>query len=234
AALAPVQASLRAAQCARCHPRQAREWETSLHRGAASPGVLAQTEYGMAPAERAGCLRCHAPLAEQASDAALRGDGVSCAGCHVRGWVRRGPPGVSPQLLALPGYPLVTVGLYQRADFCLPCHQLPPRNAVAGRPLLDTYREWLEGPYMPRGVQCQHCHMPSREHSVLGVHDPNTFRQGIALDASAHRHGAAVTAVATIANIGAGHYLPTTPTPAAWLSITLVDARGQPIAGATA
>jgi hypothetical protein len=233
AGLAPAQASLRARPCARCHAKQDREWQTSLHRGAASPGLLAQTEYNMAPRERGACLRCHAPLAEQAGDAALRSDGVSCAGCHVRGWVRRGPPGVSPSLLPIPGYPLVTAGLYERADFCLPCHQLPPRDAVAGRPLLDTYREWLAGPYMPRGVQCQHCHMANREHAVLGIHDPHTFRQGIELDASAHRHGAAVTAVATLKNIGAGHYLPTTPTPAAWLSITLVDARGRAIAGAT-
>ena len=231
--LAPAQASLRARQCARCHAKQDREWETSLHRGATSPGLLAQTEYGMTPAERGGCLRCHAPLAEQAGDAALRGDSVSCAGCHVRGWVRRGPPNLSPQLLPLPSYPLVTTGLYERADFCLPCHQLPPRDAVAGRPLLNTYKEWLEGPYMPRGVQCQHCHMPNREHAVLGVHDPQTFRQGIELEARAHRRGAAVTAIATLKNIGAGHYLPTTPTPAAWLSVTLIDAHGRPIAGAT-
>jgi mono/diheme cytochrome c family protein len=237
AALAPAQASLHAAQCGRCHARQLREWQTSLHRGATSPGVLAQTEFGAPAADRARCLRCHAPLAEQAGDAVLRGDGVSCAGCHVRGWVRRGPPAVAPSLLTLPSYPRVASPLYQRADFCLPCHQLPPRTAVAGRPLLNTYKEWLEGPYMPRGVQCQHCHMPNREHAVLGIHDPATFRQGIQLDATAHRHGtagASVTAVATVRNIGAGHYLPTTPTPAVWLSITLIDARGRAIAGATA
>jgi mono/diheme cytochrome c family protein len=233
ASLAPAQASLHAKQCARCHAKQAREWEGSLHRRAASPGLLAQTEYDTSLAERARCFRCHAPLAEQAANPVLRDDSVSCAGCHVRGWVRRGPPRVAPSLLALPGYPLVTVGLYERADFCLPCHQLPPRNAVAGRPLLNTYKEWLDGPYMPRGVQCQHCHMPNREHSVLGVHDPATFRQGIQLDARAHRHGDAVTAVATVRNIGAGHYLPTTPTPAAWLSITLIDARGRAIRGAS-
>jgi mono/diheme cytochrome c family protein len=231
--LAPAQASLHARQCARCHATQYRAWETSLHRGAVSPGLLAQTEYGMAAAERRGCLRCHAPLAEQADNAALRSDSISCAGCHVRGWVRHGPPNVAPSLLPIPGYPLVTVGLYERADFCLPCHQLPPRNAVAGRPLLNTYKEWLEGPYMPRGVQCQHCHMPNREHAFLGIHDPPTFRQGIELTASAQRRGAKVTAVATLKNIGAGHYLPTTPTPAAWLSITLVDASGRPIAGAS-
>lgn len=233
AELAPAQASLHALQCARCHAKQYREWDGSLHRAAASPGLLAQTEFGMAPAERAACLRCHAPLAEQVTDASLRADGTSCAGCHVRRWVRRGPPGIAPSLLPLPSYPLVTVGLYERADFCLPCHQLPPRNAVEGRPLLNTYKEWLDGPYLPRGVQCQHCHMANREHAVLGVHDPNTFRQGIELTAAAHRHGAAVTAVATLKNIGAGHYLPTTPTPAAWLSITLLDARGRPIAGAS-
>ena len=232
ASLAPAQVSLHARQCGRCHAKQVREWEPSLHRGAASPGLRAQTEY-MPAAERASCLGCHAPLAEQAGNPDLQSESVSCAGCHVRSWVRHGPPNVAPQLLPLPGYPLVTAGLYERADFCLPCHQLPPRDAVAGRPLLDTYREWLEGPYLPRGVQCQHCHMPNREHSVLGIHDPATFRQGIALGATAHRHGPAVTAVARVTNIGAGHYLPTTTTPAAWLSITLIDAQGQPIAGAT-
>jgi mono/diheme cytochrome c family protein len=232
--LAPAQAQLASQQCARCHARQFREWEPSVHRGAASPGLLAQTEYELAPADRARCLACHAPLAEQATDARLRGDSVSCAGCHVRGWVRRGPPQVAPSLLSAPGYPLVTTGLYERSDFCLPCHQLPPRNAVAGRPLLDTYREWLEGPYLSRGVQCQHCHMPNREHTVLGVHDPATFRQGLQLTAEAHRSGGAVTAVARLTNIGAGHYLPTTPTPAAWLTIALIDARGAAIAGATA
>jgi len=232
AGLAPAEASLRGRQCARCHIKQYREWETSLHRGAASPGVLAQTEYGMAPDRRAACLRCHAPLAEQAVDPVLLGDSVSCAGCHVRGWVRHGPPGVAPSLLALPGYPLVTVGLYERADFCLPCHQLAPRDAVAGRPLLDTYREWLEGPYMRRGVQCQHCHMANREHAVLGVHDPQTVRQGVELTASAHRRDGAVTAIATLRNIGAGHYLPTTATPALWLVVSLVDAHGDAIAGA--
>lgn len=231
--LAPAQASLRGAQCARCHARQSREWETSLHRGAASPGVLAQTEYELGADPRARCLRCHAPLAEQAGDPALRGDGVSCAGCHVRGWVRRGPPRIAPSLLTAAGYPLVTSGLYERSDFCLPCHQLPPRDAVAGRPLLDTYKEWLDGPYLPRGVQCQSCHMPDREHAVLGVHDPATFRQGLQLTADAHHQGGAVTAAVTLTNIGAGHYLPTTPTPAAWLTITLLDARGGAIPGAT-
>ena len=233
-ALAPAQASLHAQQCARCHAKQVREWSGSIHRAAASPGLVAQTEYGMAASERAMCLRCHAPLAEQAQDATLRADGISCAGCHIRNWIRRGPPNPSAALLALPGYPAQALGLYERGDFCLPCHQLPPRTAVAGRPLLDTYREWLDGPYMRRGVQCQHCHMSNREHTVLGIHDRETVRQGIRLTGAATRdRDGTVHAAATLENLGAGHMMPTTTTPAIWLSIALIDAHGQVLDGAT-
>ncbi|HEX5063134.1 MAG TPA: hypothetical protein VFV99_27350, partial [Kofleriaceae bacterium] len=109
-----------------------------------------------------------------------------------------------------------------------------PRTAVNGKPLLNTYKEWLEGPYMRRGIQCQHCHMPNREHQWLGVHDAATFRQGIELDARTIRKGGAVTVIATLTNIGAGHYLPTTTTPAAWLKLELFDASGVAVAGANA
>ncbi len=229
--LAPAEASLSARQCGRCHAKQVREWTGSRHAAAASPGLYAQLDAGM----RDTCRRCHAPLAEQAPgdlyQPALRDEGVTCASCHLRGWTRNGPPRVADSLLTAPGYPREERAIYERADFCMPCHQLPPRNAVAGKPLLDTYKEWLEGPYMRRGIQCQHCHMPNREHQWLGIHDRTTFRQGIALEVVARRlagpPGASV--VAELRNAGAGHDLPTTPTPAVWLRIELLDARGTPI-----
>ncbi len=233
ARLAPAQASLDPQQCARCHAKQVREWTPSLHAGAVSPGLAAQM-FHLPKDEVASCLRCHAPLAEQLADERLRASAVGCASCHVRGWTRRGPPNVAPSLLPLPGYPVQTLELYERGDFCLPCHQLPPRSEVNGKPLLNTYKEWLEGPYMRRGVQCQHCHMPNREHTFLGIHDPDTFRQGVALTATARARGGVVTVVAELANVGAGHYLPTTPTPAAWLSIRLYDRERKPIDGASA
>ena len=230
--LAPAEASLDAQQCARCHAKQAREWRDSLHGAAASPGLIAQIDY--LPAKQAeSCRRCHAPLAEQADAGPLRAEGVQCAGCHVRKWTRRGPPNVSPSLLADSQYPLVTLGIYERADFCLPCHQLAPRDAVNGKPLLDTYKEWLEGPYASRGIQCQHCHMPNREHQFLGIHDPATFQQGIQLTATARHIDHSIAVVAQVKNIGAGHSLPTTTTPAVWLVIELVDDRGALIDGAT-
>ena len=260
AALGPAQASLDANQCARCHATQFREWRDSLHAAAASPGLLGQLEqlagHG---ATVESCQRCHAPLAEQLPalrpghrggddasrdyapnprfDASLRQQGINCAGCHVRGWQRLGPPRrPGSGLLALPGYPMQELAIYERADMCIGCHQLPPRNAIAGKPLLNTYREWLEGPYMRRGVQCQHCHMPNREHSWKGVHDPETFRQGIAVEAIAGRseETGTVSVRARVTNVGAGHYLPTTPTPAAWLGVELVDRQGRRIPGAHA
>jgi len=238
--LSPAQASLSSQRCGRCHAKQLREWTGSIHNQAMSPGMRAQLARMTRPASIASCLRCHAPLAEQAwdaagRDAALRDEGITCASCHLRGWTRHGPTTLASPLDPLPRYPTQPLDLYGRSDLCLGCHQLPARLAVAGRPLLDTYREWLIGPYMPRGVQCQHCHMPGREHTVLGIHDRDTFRQAIRVEAIAARGTRGVVSVrARLWNAGAGHMLPTTPTPAAWLEIELVDARGRAIAGARA
>lgn len=220
--LAPAQASLSARQCGRCHAKQVGEWTGSIHSLAAGPGLLGQIDHALSKPEAASCRRCHAPLAEQATDLALRAEGIQCAGCHVRQWTRHGPPNVSTSLLSLPNYPLQTMELYERGDFCMTCHQLPPRTAVNAKPLLNTYKEWLEGPYMKRGVQCQHCHMPNREHTFKGIHDRETFRQGFELYAHAVRNADTTTVLAEIANVGAGHYLPTTPTPAVHVTIELL------------
>lgn len=231
ASLAPAQASLSAQQCARCHAKQAREWQTSVHARASTVGLPARELDHAADGDTA-CNRCHTPLAEQQPgdpalyDPSLRSEGVTCAACHVRDWVRRGPPRTAASLLSAPGYPLVELAIYERADFCMSCHQLPPRTAVNGKPLLNTYKEWLEGPYMKRGIQCQHCHMPNREHQWLGIHDAPTFRQGIKLAATAARKGSSIEVTAALTNIGAGHYLPTTSTPAVLLRIALLDGKG--------
>lgn len=260
--LPPAVASLSSQQCARCHNKQYTEWQTSLHRAASSPGLLAQIQHigqpdSMSPADVESCQRCHAPLPEQLPmtrpghsgtddhlltyranprfSESLRHEGITCAACHVREQVRHGPPGPAPSLLGLPNYPWKPLAIFERGDFCLPCHQLPPRLAVEGRPLLNTYREWLEGPYMRRGIQCQHCHMPNREHNFRGVHDPDTFRQGLAVAATALRDARGVITIRAYArNAAAGHYLPTTPTPAAWLRSELVDKGGRTIAGTRA
>ena len=258
--MAPAQASLSAEQCTRCHDKQRREWNGSLHSLAGSPGLRAQVaRIATHGANVESCQRCHAPLAEQLAlvrpghsggddesldydtnplfDDDLRRQGINCASCHVRKHTRNGPPMASDsKLLDLPGYRVNELAIYERSDFCLGCHQLPARIALNGKPLLNTYREWLEGPYMRRGIQCQHCHMPNRELSWKGIHDPDTFRQGIKLETITGRsaESGAVSVRTRVTNVGAGHYLPTTPTPAAFLSVELVDASGNRIDGAFA
>ncbi|PIP02403.1 MAG: hypothetical protein COW18_05410 [Zetaproteobacteria bacterium CG12_big_fil_rev_8_21_14_0_65_54_13] len=106
--------------CAQCHAAQFNAWQESQHSLAYSPGLIGQFPHlGLSASN--GCLKCHAPLAEQrlpdmpqlhASLAAklkqplgfdreydmdaprlpLRHAGVTCAACHVRGWQRFGPP----------------------------------------------------------------------------------------------------------------------------------------------
>ncbi len=249
--LTPAQASLQPGQCGRCHAKQLREWRSSLHSKTASPGTLGQVARRKAAGKKS-CLRCHAPLPEQLEtakpyDQSLRDEGIACAACHVRQWTRLGPPPLpEAKLLGQSGYPFQELPIYQRSDFCLPCHQLPAwtvkglknfEDDPATRiPLLNTYREWLEGPYMKRGIQCQHCHMPNREHTFLGIHDPETFRQGFKLEAIAARStkSGTVSVRARMTNIGAGHNLPTTPTPAAFLEIELIDGDENLINGASA
>ena len=103
-----LEASLHPESCGTCHPAQFADWRESVHAAASGPGVLGQLieMRESDPSSTHGCLACHAPLAEQgpfvaagrelrenpAYDAALAGKGVPCAGCHVRGHERFGPP----------------------------------------------------------------------------------------------------------------------------------------------
>ena len=261
AQLAPAQASLSVNQCARCHAAQYRDWRQTIHGHAMSPGIVAQlieiehdTKIDNAKFVE-GCLRCHAPLSEQqavlrperiaknkhgpdylansAFDPGLQAEAISCAACHVREWNRHGPPKRGTQsLIPSPSYPLQSSDFYERSDFCLACHQLTPSNLLGDKPLLNTYVEWLASPYFARGIQCQHCHMPNREHTWKGIHDPQTFRQGIEVAAQATKQQGLSTVSVRVRNVGAGHYLPTTPTPAAFVDIELLDRVGRPIPGA--
>jgi len=197
--LAPAERTLSALQCARCHAAEYRGWRDSRHALAFSAGPDALIS-ASTPASAAPCRGCHTPTAEQAAE------GVTCASCHLRGWRKLGP---RSRVTALPDpvLAIVTEPRFQRADFCLPCHQAAP--------FLDTYREWLLGPYMPRGFVCQHCHMPAGDHSFRGAHDVDAVRQGVTLQAAV-TDGALLV---TLANVGCGHHFPTTGTPEARLEV---------------
>ncbi len=191
----------------------------------------------MLPRGVAYCKACHAPLPEdvghiddtnlpprgQLPISKLGGhndvtEGVTCAVCHVRDNVRHGPPNPSATLAKILNYPVVYDKRYMRADFCLPCHQFPAENNVdidhtfakasGKRPVADVYMEWLFGPYARRGIQCQSCHMPNREHTWKGGRDTETVRQGIKMAAAVGVEGDVLSVEVKLANVGCGHSFP--------------------------
>jgi len=199
-------------QCGRCHPAVQAAWAQSRHAQAWGPGLQGQA-VGRSPAWAQRCAQCHAPTGAPA--AGQPGVGVSCAACHLRGGHKVGR-GVRSDARMPPGLRAQVEPRMGRSDFCMPCHTLPP--GPTGMPLLDTWREWAASPYLPAGIQCQHCHVPDGDHHFAGAHDPVAVRRAVRLTAEVEGV-AELTVVARVENVGAGHHFPTTATPRAVLRI---------------
>lgn len=254
--LAAENISLDPSSCATCHAAQFEGWRDSLHSRAMGPGILGQLANMEADArdEHQQCIRCHAPLAEQAdslADALANGSdlaantsngatplfrhGMSCAACHVRGWQWYGPPrrdGSQPS----PGDPLPhgawqASPAFEDSRFCAACHQFEPDQfALAGKLLENTYEEWKASRYAREGKTCQSCHMPDRRHLWRGIHDPETARSGVTITATPPQYsGGAVSASLTVRNSGTGHMFPTYVTPSVVIEGVQEDAAGKPL-----
>ena len=253
ARFSPLEASLAPEACGTCHPAQLADWRTSTHARAMGPGVAGQLVEMLAsdPRGALACQHCHAPLAEQAPlrrdtladnpdfDPALRERGIPCAGCHVRGHERFGPPRRDGSLASsapretLPHGGVTRTPAYLASEFCRDCHQFAPDGyALEGKLLEDTYNEWKASRFASAGVQCQDCHMPDRRHLWRGIHDPDMVRRGLTISvvedaATAER----VAARLIVESTGVGHRFPTYVTPIVVLRAELVDAAGRAIAG---
>ena len=223
-----IEASLSPSACGQCHTAQYADWRKSLHSQSMTAGVLWQFRL-MDQAQANQCMDCHAPLAEQRAliaqehhwpaapagappshvPADLGHQGLTCAGCHVRGHQRFGPPPRADQAAVQHDRPhdgVTLSGGFQDSRFCATCHQFPedgPRTA--GKLREDTWAQWNASEFAQRGEQCQSCHMPDRKHQWQGVHSPDMIRK--ALDVSFEVRDNTVTA--TLTNTGAGHYFPT-------------------------
>ncbi|MBI3042295.1 MAG: hypothetical protein HYY78_05670 [Betaproteobacteria bacterium] len=236
-----IEAALDPDSCGSCHVAQFKDWKESLHSRAMGPGILGQL-VNMSPDatnEHQDCIRCHAPLKEQAdslvaalareqgpgsrpakdSGLALHEQGLVCAACHVRGYQRYGPPrkdGSVPDSAAqLPHNGWVSTAAFEDSRFCASCHQFPKDGfALNGKLLENTYEEWKASRYAREGKACQSCHMPDRRHLWRGIHDPEMVKAGVAIDVKPARiQSGVVSATLTIKNTGTGHYFPTYVTP---------------------
>jgi hypothetical protein len=177
-------------KCKRCHERVFEEWETSpLSRSIHSPAFRASLDaFLSSPAgkDKALCFRCHAPhvreFPDQAQlfiDQAKAGDpsldGVACAQCHLIKQVDRTkqPPEPKYELESKTIYgpykdsvqnrahQSVELGLFQKSDLCLNCHQSVPSAAGLGK-ANDLLGNWDQSKAVKSGKECQTCHMPEQ------------------------------------------------------------------------
>ena len=206
-----VEASLEPRSCGMCHGAQFDDWKQSLHSRAMGPGILGQL-VDMSPdarEEHQDCIRCHAPLKEQADSlvaslvrgrdrspppaknagSPLHEQGLVCAACHMRGYQRYGPPrkdGSTPDAAAkLPHNGWISNTAFDDSRFCAVCHQFKKDEyALNGKLLENTYEEWKASRYAREGRTCQSCHMPDRRHLWRGIHDPEMVRAGVTINAT--------------------------------------------------
>ena len=177
-------------KCKRCHERVFEEWETSpLSRSIHSPAFRASLDAFLAsPAgkDKALCFRCHAPhvrefpnQAQLFIDQAKAGDpsldGVACAQCHLIKQVDRTkqPPEPKYELESKTLYgpykdsvqnrahQSMELGLFQKSDLCLNCHQSVPSAAGLGK-TNDLLGNWDQSKAVKSGKECQTCHMPEQ------------------------------------------------------------------------
>jgi hypothetical protein len=244
----PLEASLDPESCGACHPVQLADWSTALHSKSMGPGVLGQMVdmVGNDPGSAQFCWRCHTPLAEQRDlrpdgstnptlDPGLQRKGLVCAGCHVRGHRRYGPPRRATPEVAGPLDPGLPHGgftaetAFQDSAFCRGCHQFDATGfALNGKLIENTYEEWRASDYARRGVHCQDCHMPDRRHLWRGIHDPDMVVSGVTISVDVRvrpvRPGETVEARIIVANTGVGHFFPTYLTPKVFVRGRLLTA----------
>ncbi|OGA19418.1 MAG: hypothetical protein A3I63_02660 [Betaproteobacteria bacterium RIFCSPLOWO2_02_FULL_66_14] len=231
--------------------QQFQDWSGALHARAMRPGVMGQLMNMPAQAreEHQACIRCHAPLAEQADSlvtaisrpntkgTGLHEQGLVCAACHVRGHQRFGPArrdGSMPKPEdKLPHGGWQASAAFADSRFCASCHQFEADGyALNGKLLENTYEEWKASPYAVEGKQCQSCHMPDRRHLWRGIHDPEIVRSGVTIGVAPPRvEAGAVRAALTLRNTGTGHHFPTYVTPKVIIEIFQEDSAGRAVAG---
>lgn len=249
-------ATLDPAACGTCHAAQHADWRGSLHSRAMGPGVAGQlvTLAADDPAAAESCIRCHAPLAEQADalatslstdvppgqDAAVRLDehGLLCAGCHLRagkvyGPLRRDGSAPAGDTAAWPHQGWTGARAFEDANFCAPCHQFEPGDyALNGKLLENTVEEWKSSRHAREGRTCQACHMPDRRHLWRGIHDPEMVRRAVTIELpGVQAAGGRLTAEMRVRNDGAGHYFPTYVTPRVFAEADQQDAAGRTLPG---
>jgi hypothetical protein len=251
-------ASLSAQGCNACHWAAHDTWSGSAHAKAWSDEVF-QTALKSAGGSTT-CTSCHLPLASQhdqlaagyvdgdltrprlqanaAFDLTLRGEGVTCAACHVREGTIVGtrPAPDAP-------HPVAVSAELSDPAMCATCHQLSWPDG--DRPFYDTYGEWKGSAYATAGVTCQDCHMapttgatvPGSDGTLpshaLGADPRRAISALLSMPKASVVRGQPVDVSLTLQNTGAGHSFPTgNPFKQYRVEVVLLDAANKELAPA--
>ena len=254
---------LRASTCGRCHQEIYKEWQVSTHAQAWSDTQF-QSEITKSE-NRWLCNNCHTPLLNQMEawvvgledndvekpvytantefEPEFRGEGITCAACHVRDSFVEGPTGVTTE-----AHPTRRSERFTSASICLSCHQAvrsyPGKDFIC---VFETGDEWREGPYGKAQQSCQVCHMQPVERPMAEGSPPRSGRRhyfpgsgiykrtdfGPPLDQLAPGLGITTsetqdTFVIQLENSFSGHYLPTgDPERFIQVEVTFFDGSGE-------
>jgi hypothetical protein len=179
---------LRASTCGACHAEIYAEWKISTHARAWRDDLQFLAELEKSEKQGVGwlCMNCHTPLENQLPrlvaaleggrldrpqyvanprfDPVLQEEAITCATCHVKDGVVRGPYGnaVASPHKVVKGPELLT------AEVCTQCHQAQARfdelNLIC---VFDTGEEFARSPQAKEGKVCQSCHMPEVSRPLL-------------------------------------------------------------------
>lgn len=197
--------------------------------------------------ELSGCFTCHLPTLRYANEemnqqvARLVLDGkkdeleklaelkVGCAFCHSAAVNPKVEPNVyygpiqDPQP-AIRGHQSRYAEVMGSSEFCRSCHSF---LKTADRDIWCTltYEAWVEGVSSKHGVQCQYCHMKSRDglaaesegmpvrvvhsHDFPGGHSPSILQDAVRLALSVNQVKGKLLVQVTMYNL-AGHRIPDT------------------------
>ncbi|MBI4876570.1 MAG: hypothetical protein HY822_18185 [Acidobacteria bacterium] len=114
--------------------------------------------------------------------------------------------------------------VHTTSEVCAPCHEY--RNAL-GLNVLSTYSEWKASPQAKAGKQCQTCHMSRvagdvvdprikastgskiNLHQMPGSHSLDQLNSTVRANLSTERENGKLKVTISVANISAGHFVPT-------------------------
>ena len=251
--------------CRNCHSGIYTSWSNSMHASSISDPVFEvsylQAIKNKGENARKFCLSCHSPTTRITGDYFLKSDiskeGITCDFCHTITSVNLGKnlPEISnevsqtirgPHGNVSSAHPTKQSDLQTKSEFCAGCHELKGENGV---PILSTYSEWKEGPYMKEGIQCQNCHMPelfnvpdvnpevkatknfATDHAVLGGHSQIKLSKAATVSTQVKIENSTAIVEVLVNNRESGHKIPTgTPARKIMLEVSLTDKNGKNLA----